>query len=409
MIVDLFAGPGGWDVGLGMVGRHDVIGIEWDTAACLTARANGHHRIQADVAGIDPQRFNRAEGLIASPPCQAWSMAGARKGELDRKNCHHLADRMATGDDSTGWTTWEDERSPLVCQPVRWVRDIRPEWVALEEVPAVAGLWEHFARIFRGWGYNVWTGDLLAADYGVPQTRLRRILMAHKTRTVHPPMPTHSKDDRGASLFGPDVLPWVSMADALGWDETATIRPARGTGMIERHGDRPDHPATEPAPTIISKTRSWTVRPGERPPAYVNGNQENAARRSVDEPAPTVPFGRRSNDVRWACDRPATTVVGSFRPDIIAAPGYRTSESRQDAPRSVRVTVQEAGILQSFPADYQWKGSRSKQYEQVGNAVPPLLAARVLVRARRRHHRNGGHKADDGKLGEPSGHDRSDV
>ena len=126
MIVDLFAGPGGWDVGLGMVGRHDVIGIEWDTAACLTARANGHHRIQADVAGIDPQRFNRAEGLIASPPCQAWSMAGARKGELDRETCHHLADRMATGDDSTGWTTWEDERSPLVCQPVRWVRDMRP-------------------------------------------------------------------------------------------------------------------------------------------------------------------------------------------------------------------------------------------------------------------------------------------
>lgn len=386
MILDIFAGPGGWDVGLGMVGRHDVIGIEWDTAACLTARANGHHRIQADVAGIDPQRFNRAEGLIASPPCQAWSMAGARKGELDRENCHHLADRMATGDDSAGWTTWEDERSPLVCQPVRWVRDIRPEWVALEEVPAVAGLWEHFARIFRGWGYNVWTGDLLAADYGVPQTRLRRILMAHKTRTVHPPMPTHSKDGHRASLFGPDVLPWASMADALGWgfdDEPSCTVSSGGaaTGGAEpfaNAGYRARLREYVVDRRTNSTTRAWAVRPGERPPVYVNGNQENAARRSVDEPAPTVPFGHRSNDVRWAYDRPATTVVGSERSDIIAAPGYRTSESRQDAPGSVRVTVQEAGILQSFPADYQWKGSRTKQYEQVGNAVPPLLAARVL-------------------------------
>ena len=387
MIVDLFAGPGGWDVGLGMVGRHDVIGIEWDTAACLTARANGHHRIQADVTGIDPQRFNRAEGLIASPPCQAWSIAGARKGDLDRENCHHLADRMATGDDSTGWTTWEDERSPLVCQPVRWVRDIRPEWVALEEVPAVAGLWEHFARIFRGWGYNVWTGDLLAADYGVPQTRLRRILMAHKTRTVHPPMPTHSKDGHGASLFGPDVLPWVSMADALGWgfdDEPSCTVSSGGaaTGGAEpfaNAGYRARLREYVVDRRTNSTTRAWAVRPGElRWVIQTNqGNpKEGYYQRETDQPAPTLTSQLRS--YAWTTQRPATTVVGSFRPDIIAAPGYRTSESRQDAPGSVRVTVQEAGILQSFPADYQWKGSRTKQYEQVGNAVPPLLAAHVL-------------------------------
>lgn len=364
MIVDLFAGPGGWDVGLDMLGRHDVIGIEWDTAACETARANGHHRIQADVATIDPRRFARAEGLIASPPCQAWSMAGARKGELDRENCHRLADRMAAGDDSTDWTTWEDERSPLVCQPVRWVRDIRPEWVALEEVPAVAGLWEHFARILRGWGYNVWTGDLLAADYGVPQTRLRRILMAHKTRTVHPPMPTHSKDGHGAGLFGPDVLPWVSMADALGWgfDDEPSCTVSSGGAATG---------GAEPFANAGYRARL-------REYVYVNGNQANSARRPADQPAPTVLFGHRANDVRWVHERPATTVVGTFRPDVIAAPGYRTKESRQDAEGSVRVTVQEAGILQSFRADYEWKGSRTKQYEQVGNAVPPLLAAHIL-------------------------------
>ena len=395
-IIDLFAGPGGWDEGLRMIGREDVLGIEWDESACLTAEAAGHKRLRADVAALNPRDYIGAEGLIASPPCQAWSLAGKRGGEEDRAACHELADRMAAGDDSTDWRDWTDDRSPLVCQPVRWARELRPEWIALEEVPAVLGLWEHMARIFRSWGYSVWVGTLLAADYGVPQTRTRAILMASRVRPVTPPEPTHAEHPEGVDLFdGGHRQKWVSMAEALGWGEGCAIRPARGAGMTERHGSRPDHPGDVPAPTVISKARSWTwTRPAptivttrrskdglivgrQLPPGegenvggwgWLRGsNRANAALRGPHEPAPTILFGHCLNDVAW------------YPSEEGAKPRQQMSAAERTAAGAVRVTVQEAGVFQSFPADYPWRGSRSKQFEQVGNAVPPLMAAHILA------------------------------
>lgn len=368
-IVDTFAGPGGWDEGMRMLGLTDVIGIEWDAAACATAEAAGHRRIQADVAALDPLGWP-CWGKVSSPPCQAWSMAGKRKGELDRTNCHLLADRMAGGDDSTDWCTWEDPRSALVCQPVRWVRDLRPEWVALEEVPAVAGLWEHFARIFRSWGYSVWTGDLCAADYGVAQTRTRRILTASRVRTVSPPPPTHSETAHGDDLLGGHTLPWVTMAEALGWgfdEPSATVSAGGGKSGGAEPFANADYRRRLTAVALDRRTNSKGGRRAMYPTPPVG----------VGRPAPTVTGA--GNQV-WVTERPATTVVGSFRPDVIAGPGHHDT-SRQDAPGSVRVTVQEAAILQSFRPDYTWSGSSTKQYEQVGNAIPPRLAAHVVASA----------------------------
>lgn len=398
--LDDFAGPGGWSEGLRMLGLRDV-GIEWDHAACQTAVAAGHVRIRADVAAYPSEPFVDIPGYIASPPCQAWSMAGKRKGEFDRANCHKLADRMARGDDSTAWTTWEDERSPLVCQPVRRVRDLRPEWIALEEVPAVLGLWQHFGHIFREWGYSVWVGVLNAADYGVPQTRQRCILMASRVARLGPPVPTHSRDATDGDLFGVDRQSWVSMAEALGWGfpepsctvsggggDTGGPEPFANAGYRRRlaafevdrrtnskaAGGRMEPtvtvPTDRPSPTLTGKALGQWVR-RER------SGDRDAEGFYANEPAQTLTSKTRSWE--WYHERPATTVVGSYCPDVISPPGYRTSTSRQNAEGGVRVTVAEGGVLQSFPADYPWQGSRTKQYQQVGNAIPPLLAARILA------------------------------
>src|SRR5688572_18060095 len=83
MIADTFAGPGGWDEALRRLGRTDVVGVEWDHAACRTATAAGHRRVRADVATYPVERFAGAEGVIASPPCPAFSRAGKKAGMAD--------------------------------------------------------------------------------------------------------------------------------------------------------------------------------------------------------------------------------------------------------------------------------------------------------------------------------------
>lgn len=400
MIVDLFAGPRGWSEGLRLLGLTDI-GLEWDTAACRTAHAAGHPVIQCDVAQYPTAPFaGRIRGLIASPPCQAWSRAGKRGGLADQPLVHQAVHDLAHGRDTRAelLAQCKDERSLLAAEPMRWLYDLRPEWVCMEEVPDVLPLWKQYALYLQQWGYSTWAGILNAADYGVPQTRQRAILIASRTRGVTAPDPTHAKNP-AEDLFGECRKPWVSMAEALGWDSGLTVN-TRGdrktAGGNEFLADRPSWALTE-------KTRSWVLRNGTQKNACTrdldepagtlffgarcndvswvlrNGNQPNAAIRTAEEPAPTMAFGNNSARVEWVQQRPATTVCATNR---IAPPGHRNrdagGESQFASPDTIRITVAEAAILQSFRPDYPFQGTKTKAFEQVGNAVPPLLAAHVV-------------------------------
>lgn len=262
VVVDTFAGPGGWDEGLRLTG-HDgpVVGIEIDPVACATAEAAGHRRILADVAAYRLDGITGpVRGYIGSPPCPGMSAGSGGIGRGDLPAICERVDAFAAGAQPAKHR-WDDFRSPLTAEPMRWTRALNPEWVALEQVPAVLPVWEHIAARLRELGYSTWVGVLDAADFGVPQNRRRALLLASRVRTVEAPRHGYGQ---------------VSMAAALGWSPADVVgfpRRADTEDVVELDGvayrARDLRMAARPAQTVTEKARSWQRWPGGGAPVRV--------------------------------------------------------------------------------------------------------------------------------------------
>lgn len=371
-IIDLFAGAGGWEEGLAQLGRR-ALGIEFDALAATTARTAGHARLVADVAALDPRAFGPVWGVVGSPPCQAYSLAGSKLGRVDKPQVIACAHELATGHDSRAerLALCRDPRSLLTVEALRWTLALKPRWVALEQVPAVLELWSEFAGLLAVHGYHVAAGVLGAEQYGVAQSRRRAFLIASLDGPVELPAPTHrSYDPRRPDRVRDDerdLRPWVSMGQALGWPEREGIV---FTNSQTNGGRKPrglSRPLSRPARTLDTSSGSWTIHPvledGGAEPHY-DTRQGWGRPRSIHKPAPTL---GGSTPAIWVSEQEAQLgSAGRYRPR-----------------RGTRVTVEQASVLQGFDARYPWQGSRSARFRQIGNAVCPPLARHVLAAAMR--------------------------
>lgn len=413
--LDLFAGTG-WGVACKRLGIKEA-GVEIMPEAIATRTANGMEAIYSDVwdgLQLTEEQHREQHGsyglLIASPPCQTFSLAGKGAGRdalndvLEAIQLHAYKDADAL----LAFGKKHDARTALVLTPLAYVWRDMPRLVAFEQVPTVLPVWEACAEVMREWGYTVKVQILNAEQYGVPQTRKRAILVARRNGPVEIPTPTHSRYySRTPEKLDPGVKKWVSMAEALGWGDF-TAEKVMGRGMVERHGDRPgrgsevpafavrasaggmepggfvlrsnygtggdaskrgERGSDQPAPTLTSKadrnkwdgTRKMTAEEAAAlqsyPVVFRNGNQAHASKRSLDHPAPTITFGARSNKVEW------------MDPELAADP----------AASGERVTTGQALTLQTYEPPFVWCGTKTKQFLQIGNAVPPLLAEHVLA------------------------------
>lgn len=298
-VVSLFSGAGGLDLGFAMAG-HEVVWANDNYAdAVATYRKNlGEHIVNADITDVASSDIPDCDIVIGGFPCQGFSVANTKR---------HA----------------EDSRNALYRQLLRVVSDKQPKFFLAENVKGLLSLAKgeiikNIVSDFTLAGYKVKHKVLNAADYGVPQTRQRVIIVGVRNDIDYDyeyPAPSHDK----TAAQGRER--WVGCAAAL-----APL-------------PDPDTPNDLPNHTYSK---------------YKLGINGYIGHRLLDpdKPAPTV------------------TARGDDKGGVVILPHPNGKR---------RMSGRELATIQSFPTDFEFVGNNSSVYRQIGNAVPPLLGRAVAM------------------------------
>lgn len=296
-VVSLFSGAGGLDLGFTMAGHEIVWANDLYEDAVKTYRKNiGNHIVLKDITEVDATDIPSCDIVIGGFPCQGFSVANTKRHE-------------------------DDTRNILYKQLIRVIEEKKPKFFLAENVKGILSIGhgkviEMIMNDFSKLGYKVQKRLLNAADYGVPQTRQRVIIVGVRDDVYFEytyPSPTHNASgDAG-------LKKWVSVETAF-------------SDIPD-----PDSPNDLPNHTYSKYKLNFNGYLGHR---------------EIDpqKPAPTV------------------TARGDNKGGVVILPH----------PNGVRrMSCRELATIQSFPLTYEFEGNNSSVYRQIGNAVPPLLGYAV--------------------------------
>ncbi|RZQ62181.1 DNA cytosine methyltransferase [Amycolatopsis suaedae] len=353
-MIDLFAGCGGMTSGfMAAKGFKPVMSVEFDLHAAATYAANfgESHTCHADIASIPNEEIPQVDLIIGGPPCQGFSNLGSRNVN--------------------------DPRNKLWKEYIRFVRHATPKVFVIENVDRFFSSSEFAllqAEAQPGGlleNYELSSGFLLAADFGVPQRRKRTIVIGSRIGRIPLPASTHA---RPGTL---DVMPaWHTTHDVLsGLPETpaTTELPASSVEFFGK--DVPGifkssdlHIGRNPTPLSLERYRH--IPPGggrfDLPDHLLSRCWREKKSGTTDV------MGR----MRW--DMPSLTIrTEFFKPEKgqYLHPQWEQNSDGHSVDRPI--THWEAARLQSFPDDFQWCGTKLQIAKQIGNAVPPMLAEAI--------------------------------
>lgn len=309
--IDLFCGAGGLSLGLEQAGFRSVLGLDTNRDAMETySRAFPNAKtVTESIVDYDFHQWRGVDLVAGGPPCQPFSNGGKRLAAKDGRD--------------------------MIPEFARAVNEIAPRAFIMENV---AGLLaprnsEYMTKILSLFSdkYTILPPRIInAADYGVPQKRIRVVLIGLLKGAIDFPAPTHSPER------------YVN------------------AGIVLRTGETQGRP--NPSKVVYAR------KPDLRPSPYA-GQLFNGGGRAINlgQPAPTILASAGGNKTH-------------FIDESNAVPPYHKHLRDGGKPRvgelagGRRITVLESALLQTFPASMEFSGSRSSQYAQIGNAVPPRLA-----------------------------------